>query len=106
MIPKYGALGSAIATLISQIIAATAQFIAAKSIFKLRNNYRLMAGAILFVGLSWIIGMNISFLGDDWVVQLFSLLLLSIALSWLVGLFPIRSMLGLLRSRVDSGPIK
>jgi O-antigen/teichoic acid export membrane protein len=103
LIPQYGAYGSAVATLVSQIIAATTQFISAKSIFKLRTNWRLIAGLILFssstVLLSyWMVSTDLS-----WIQQTVVVIIVGMGIAWASGLLPFKQLQLLIKSRLSNG---
>jgi O-antigen/teichoic acid export membrane protein len=104
LIPKYGAFGSAIATLVTQTLAALSQFFAAKTIFRLQNNIRLLSGVIVFSVLSSLAGYGLLQFDMHWLIRFFSLMLWSIILAWLSGLLPIKATMAMVKDRIGSRP--
>ena len=75
-IPRYGALGSAWASLIAQSFMAIAQTILACRIYRLRPRWRLVGGMALFVLL--IAGLNVLLAGQAWWLHLLLMVAASI----------------------------
>jgi len=99
LIPTHGAYGSAMATLITQGLAALIQFGAAFRLFKMKVDYKVLIGTIIFTILLWIFGTSIDLVGTELKIQLPALLIAGILLAALTGLFPIKAFLSLLKQR-------
>lgn len=100
LIPEHGAYGSAVATLITQLLAAVVQFIASVVIFKLRFNFKVVLGTLVFAGLSWIIADSCTIFGEDWQFQMVGVLFSTLILAGISGLIPVRAFMEMLRDRV------
>ena len=49
LIPRHGAYGAAIATVVTQFLTALAQVILAQYVFKFKVNYKLLIGLTAFI---------------------------------------------------------
>lgn len=103
LIPTHGAYGSALATLVTQGVTAIVQFIAAYRLFKMKVDYKVAGGTIIFTLFLWLVGANIHELGNGITIQLPALVLSGIVLAAITGLFPIKAFLSLVKQRKQDG---
>lgn len=98
LIPRYQAIGSAYASLFTQIVTAGAQVILATIVFKLKPNYLFIAKLLLFAAIT--IGLAfISKQFGNWFFGYVFLLGTSALLSFLLGLFQIKELFKLLPTK-------
>lgn len=92
LIPYYQALGSAIASLITQLLVVVLQIIIIKKVFNFSTNYKFLGAILLYISLDvifiYIISLNLS----DFLIQLFLSLIVSIVLGVLTGLIKFKKM--------------
>jgi O-antigen/teichoic acid export membrane protein len=77
-IPKYFALGSAVASFITQLLTAVFEIYLVQRVFKLTFDFRLAASFILFVFGVVAIGFLSSRISDNWIFNMSFMLLFSI----------------------------
>ncbi len=92
LIPKYNALGMAIATLFTQAYTATAQIIIAKIEFKLKTNFLLLLKLIGFGAVVFLISHYSRLLPFHWSVSVLIVLLFSIFLACMTKLISLRTL--------------
>ena len=102
LIPKYGALGAAWTTILTQAFALVGQIILAKKAFALTTDIpllgRLFFMAMLMVGLSFLL-INNSVL--PWMLNYVIALMAGISLGFLLGLLNVNAFLQLLKAKTD-----
>ncbi len=91
LIPKIQALGSAYASMITQIYTALIQVIIAVTIFKLRINYQFI-GHVLFYGALVLVAAIASRYIDNWVYGYFVLIGVSVLIAFVIRLINLRSL--------------
>lgn len=92
LIPKYQALGSAMASLITQAFTAAVQIILVFKVFKLRVNYKLLILLLIFAAGVFLIGTISRDLPYNWMVSLGVMVIFSVILAFSIGLVKIKSM--------------
>jgi len=107
LIPKYLAIGSAYASLITQFSTAIVQVILAVKVFKLKPNYRYLftlliyiIGVVMFNMLSKVFPINLSFIPEhlSWMSGFLLMIFASVFLSVLLRLWSVGALLRILRS--------
>ncbi len=91
MIPRLQALGSAIASLITQSLTAIIQVLIAYKIFKLRINYKLLILLLIFASGVVLLGIISKDLPYNWIVSLGIMVSLSFVLAFSIGLIKIKN---------------
>jgi len=91
LIPRYQALGSAFASLVTQSLTALVQVIIAFKIFKLKVNYKLLILLLIFALGVTIIGIISRDLPYQWIISLTIMLAMSTILAFSIGLIKIRN---------------
>ncbi|MGB4655410.1 MAG: oligosaccharide flippase family protein [Bacteroidales bacterium] len=99
LIPKYMALGSAVASVTTQFFTAIVQIILVIKIFKIKISKGFIARVVAFV-LS-IIAVNVIFkyIDYNWIAEFLLVGLISLLLAVLLGLFKLKSFAMLIKSR-------
>ena len=96
LIPRYFAIGSAVASLITQSISAIAQFIVAKKVFNFRFKANILIKLILFVvGVYFVSSLSIS-LDYYWIFKLIGILLITLTLAFVLRLLHLKMIINLL----------
>lgn len=97
LIPKYLAFGSAISSLITQVITAVAQVFMVQHKFRFRVNYRLLVALIIFV--IGVIAFNYfsKMLTSSWMVNFVIMLAASGVWAFMTGLLSVKSMIRILK---------
>jgi len=98
LIPKYYALGSAIASLITQSVIAVAQMIRAKQIFGFNFNLKRIGALVAFVAIVFLLAKFSVDLQINWIPKFFGILLLSFVLSFVFRLINLRVLYRLLKN--------
>ena len=91
LIPRYQALGSAIASVITQLVTALIQVIIAYKIFKLKINYRFLILLLIFVVGVVLIGVISKDLPYNWIISMVIMVFFSTILAFSIGLIKIKS---------------
>ncbi len=91
LIPKYQALGSAIASLSTQSFTGLIQIFLVFKVFKLRVNYKLLILLLIFAAGVLIIGVISRDLPYNWMVSLGIMVTLSGVLAFSIGLINLKS---------------
>lgn len=102
LIPKYGALGATMATLITQVFAAAAHIWVAERQFSFGYGFKDVLKLSAFTILSIVIAISIKTFGIDWRFATVLSLALSGVLALVLGLVPIADILKLLRNKATS----
>lgn len=92
LIPKYQALGSAIASLTTQTFTALTQVLIALKIFKLRINYKLLILLLIFAIGVTIIGIIAKDLPYNWIISMSIMVIFSAILAFSIGLIKMKDM--------------
>lgn len=90
LIPRFQVLGSAVASLTTQIFAAVTQVIIAIKIFNLRINYKLLFLILIFAAGVGLIGIISRDLPYNWMIRFFIMLILSVILAFSIGIIKIK----------------
>jgi O-antigen/teichoic acid export membrane protein len=98
LIPHLQALGSAWASLATQVFTALAQTLLAVSILKLKINYRLIGKLILFIGFVLIIGYSSRMLGS-WVLGYSLMIGVSALFAFSVRLINLRALAEIIQNK-------
>jgi len=90
LIPKYKALGSAIANLSTQSFIAISQILISKKIFKFKINLKLITTIIIYVAGIFILGQITKDLPYNWIFSLSIMIVLSAIFAFGIKLFNIK----------------
>ncbi|MBE9467911.1 MAG: oligosaccharide flippase family protein [Bacteroidetes bacterium] len=90
LIPKYLALGSAIANLITQSFIAISQIFISKKTFKFKNNYKLVSRIIIYVAGIFVLGQITRDLPYKWGFSFSIMIVLSVIFAFGLKLFNIK----------------
>lgn len=96
LIPKYFALGSAYASLITQTFTAMSQVVIALFVFKLKINYMLIIKLVFFTLITVLIGKYISENVSNWLYGTIILVSVSMAVAFVIRLLNIKSLFQML----------
>lgn len=103
LIPKYGALGAACTTFLTQTFALVSQILIAKKVFKLNTDYQLISRfvglGILLAGFSFLL---VNYTEINWLASFPIVLCLGIVLGFFLGLLKIDAFLQLLKEKLPS----
>jgi len=97
LIPRFHALGSAIASIITQFLTALAQVFIAKNIFKFKVNNRLLIALVLFIFGVAIINYVSLHLTNNWMLNFSIMVALSGAWAFITGMLNIKSVFRFLK---------
>jgi O-antigen/teichoic acid export membrane protein len=97
LIPHYQAVGSAIATLITQFTISSVQVYMVYNMFRFRRNYMLLMKLFLFVAGVILTGYFSRFFTDSWQINIFLLIVISVVLSFIVRLVSLRNLFNIIR---------
>jgi O-antigen/teichoic acid export membrane protein len=106
LIPAYGSLGSAWASLITQSIMAVIQLLLAVYLFKFRLNILFVIKIIVFFAGIILINKYIPLLGLSWIKSMAVALLASVLLALFLQLFNLRSFIKLFLSETHPSVTK
>ncbi len=102
LIPRYGALGAACTTLLTQTFALVGQIIIAKKTFGLTTDTallgRLVILGVLMAGISFVL---VNYEVIPWVLSFAIALAMGISLGFLLGLLKVKAFLQLLKAKTD-----
>ncbi|MEA3444191.1 MAG: polysaccharide biosynthesis C-terminal domain-containing protein, partial [Bacteroidota bacterium] len=98
LIPIYDAMGMAIATLTTQIYAATAQILIAKYEFNIKVNYFLILKLIVFGTAVFFIAHYSKLLSYNWIISLAIVGLISFLLACITRLISLKALISILKS--------
>lgn len=90
LIPRFKALGSAYASLVTQIIMCSLQFLVVMFVFKFKPNYRYIRALLLFIALVVGAAYGSKFLPFDWFINMGLVITVSIVLAFMVGMMSIK----------------
>ncbi len=91
LIPKYFALGSAIANLTTQSFIAIAQIIISKKIFSFKINYKLISTLIIFTAGIFVFGLITKDLPYNWILSFSIMIVLSVIFAFGIKLLNIKN---------------
>jgi O-antigen/teichoic acid export membrane protein len=97
LIPRFQALGSAIASLSTQLITALIQVFLAYKIFKFKINFRLIALLLIFAGGLVAAGFFSKLLPYGWIVKVLFMIVFGIVVSFGSGLIKIKDIYYILK---------
>ncbi len=86
LIPRYKALGAAMASVTSQGFYAIGQIVLTSLMFRLKPDFRLIFRFLIFITVMLLAGWQISMLITVWWHGFFLLCLISLVLTWLLGI--------------------
>lgn len=91
LIPRYGVVGAAISSMITQLATGLSQMLIAKSIFKFKTNVKLLASLFVYSVLSIAAVYFIQSIDVKWFYAVVISLVVSFLLAFFTGLFNLRS---------------
>jgi len=97
VIPEYGAVGSALTTLITQFVTVLAQVILALIVFKFKPNLKLITSLTLFILGTITIGYFGSNLPLNWLAQMIVVFALMVTFAFVTKLISIKAILHILK---------
>ncbi len=98
LIPKYFALGSAIASLVTQTFIAAIQVILAKHIFNFSINWKRIGVLMIFIfGVFAFSGLSVD-LNYKWIYKFFAILVFSMLLAFLLRLINLKALYDLIKN--------
>jgi O-antigen/teichoic acid export membrane protein len=99
LIPKHGATGAAIASVITQFASAIAQVVLSKYLFNLAVNLKflfILSGYVIFIVITtYLIKMNV----DDWLISVLTIILLSLIAAISSGIWKIRELYAIIKDK-------
>jgi O-antigen/teichoic acid export membrane protein len=98
LIPKYFALGAAIASLITQVFTAVIQIILSFRIFKFRFNGKRIYQILLFVGAVFLLSFFSVQINIYWIIKYILIIILSLLLAFVFRIFKLKVLFEILRS--------
>ncbi|MBN2349899.1 MAG: oligosaccharide flippase family protein [Bacteroidales bacterium] len=96
LIPKYNAIGSAIANLSTQAYIVIAQLVLIKKFFKFKINYSLIFRLVIFMFLIFILNSLADLIHINWMIRFISVIFTGLVISVIIGLFSIKYIFNLL----------
>ncbi|MBK7213114.1 MAG: oligosaccharide flippase family protein [Bacteroidales bacterium] len=99
LIPKFMAVGSAYASLITQFFTAILQLVMVQILFRFKVNYRYLFNVFLFVAGSILITMTVGYLVPEWKTGFILAMGLSFILAVVLRLIHFKALIQLLKSR-------
>lgn len=102
LIPRYGAFGAAIATLIAQSIMALLQFIKAQQITKTKWTWAWLLKLVLYAALVLVSILILNIVDLNWLIKIALFTFLSIILSVVLRLFNIKDLISIQSSSYES----
>ena len=90
LIPKYLALGSAIANLATQSFIAVSQIIISKKIFNFKINFKLISTIVIYIAGIFVLGQITKDLPYNWMFSFSIMIVLSVILAFGIKLFNIK----------------
>lgn len=103
LIPKYGALGAASTTFLTQTFALVSQILIAKKAFQLSTDFKLISRflllSVLLVGINLII---LNYSSFHWLFNFLTILLFGLSLGFVLGLLKIESFIELLKEKIPN----
>jgi O-antigen/teichoic acid export membrane protein len=99
LIPHFQVVGSATASMVTQIITGLSQLIIAWKIFKFKINYKLIFSLLVFLVTSFLITALISSFGFNWIISCIGVGLSGLLIAFALGLFRVKAIVSLLKSR-------
>lgn len=97
LIPRFHALGSAIASIITQFLTALAQVFIAKNIFKFKVNNRLLIALVLFIFGVAFINYITHYMTNNWMLNFGIMVVLSGSWAFITGMINIKSVFRFLK---------
>lgn len=91
LIPNYQGFGSALASLITQVLIVLSQMIIVKKLFQLKLNFKFSIKLILFIGLVFLVAYEVNNYMNQLVIQVGVIMFLSFILSVLLRIVDLRS---------------
>ncbi|MBU0763566.1 MAG: oligosaccharide flippase family protein [Bacteroidetes bacterium] len=101
LIPYYGAIGCAVAGLITQVFTATAQIWLSVKTFRFRVNTKLIILTVMFVIGVWAMGMLAKEIISVWYIGFFAMIIVSVALAMAIKLLNVRMIFDLVRYKEE-----
>lgn len=99
LVPKFFAIGSAYASLIAQYTTAAIQVFLAFKIFKFKPNYRYLSAIVMFLLGLLVINYFSKMIFEEWIYNFILMVVASLALATVLGLFNIRGFIEILKSK-------
>ena len=98
LIPKYFALGSAIASLVTQTLTALLQIIIAQKIFNFRINIKRISVLILFAIIIYVLAKFSLQIEIGWIYKFISLLILTLIVALILRLINLKVLYDLIKN--------
>lgn len=98
LIPKYMVIGSAIASMTTQLLTALSQIVIAKYVFGLKINIKLMVSFVAFTGFYILSTYFIKTITENWIIAFIASATIGLLISFLTGLFKIKEVVGIIKS--------
>jgi O-antigen/teichoic acid export membrane protein len=99
LIPKYGAVGAAVASVVTQFSSAIAQVFLSKYLFKLSVNLKflmILAGYVVsLIGVTYLMKLIV----DDWIISIFIIIALSLIAAISSGIWKIREFYSIIKEK-------
>jgi O-antigen/teichoic acid export membrane protein len=99
LIPRFEAVGSAWASIITQFLSASAHIIVAVILFKLRMNYRFIGSLLVFIAGVILINILTRKLEFAWEINFLIMIVSTLILATLLRLLNFRALLAIIRNR-------
>jgi len=99
LVPRMEAIGSAYASLSSQVITALAQVILAITVFRFRRNYRFILALLAFVAGVFAVSFFSRNFGFDWRINFLIMIAASVVMAMVLGLLNIPEFIRIIRSK-------
>lgn len=101
LIPHFQVVGSAVASMITQIFTGLVQLIIAWKLFKFRINYKLLISLGVFVVLSYSLTAWLSTFDYNWILMVGISVLAGLIFAFATRLFTVKSITALIKERDD-----
>ncbi len=99
LIPHFQVVGSATASMITQILTGLSQLIIAWKIFDFKFNYKLIISLGIFILLSFFLTAFVSTLELNWIISAVVSLCAGLLLAFATGLFKVKAIVNLVKER-------
>ena len=97
LIPRYEVVGSAIASMITQVLTGLSQVLIAKKVFKFKFNYKLVFSLILFIALSVVITKYVIIADYSWIFSSMLSAIIILIIAFVTRLFKIQEIIKIIK---------
>jgi len=101
LIPHFEVVGSAIASMITQVLTGLSQLLIATRIFKFKINYKLIISLTIFIAMSILLTAFVSKLDFNWLYLVLIVVAVSLILAFATGLFKVKAIKSVIRESED-----